>query len=536
MGDFVHLHLHTEYSLLDGATRISTICDKALSLGQDAVAITDHGVMYGAVEFYNTLKSRGIKPIIGCEVYVAARSRFDKDGKVDSSGNHLVLLCKNEEGYRNLSYMVSKSFIEGFYSKPRIDMSLLREYYGGLIALSGCIGGKISQLILSGAIAEAESYAKELFEIFGEDFYLEVQNHGLDDERRAAFGIKTISERLGIPMVATNDVHYLERSDADTQAILMCIQTNNVITDGRPFGFETDEFYFKTTEEMEALFASFKGAVENTVAVAEKCNFDFEFNKLHLPYFTPEGGKTHAEKLREDAYRGFEERASLGRFNFDKSPREVYVERLEYELSVIDKMGFNAYFLIVSDFVAFAKGQDIPVGPGRGSGAGSLVAFCVGITDVDPIAFDLLFERFLNPERVSMPDFDIDFCYNRREEVIDYVKRKYGEDKVAQIVTFGTLAPRAAVRDIGRALGMPYGTVDNIAKLIPRDARSLDQALENKELHSLYISDNDTRKLIDMSRKVEGMPRHASTHAAGVVITEKPTYEYVPLYDRGTYS
>ena len=534
MGEFVHLHLHTEYSLLDGATRISTIADKALSDGQTAVAITDHGVMYGAVEFYNSMKAKGIKPIIGCEVYVAPRGRFFKEGKVDNSGHHLILLCKNEIGYKNLSYMVSESFINGFYSRPRIDMDLLREHHEGLIALSGCVGGYIPQLILAGTLSDAEKYALEMKELFGDDFYLEVQNHGMDDERRVAYALKLISEKCGIPLVATNDVHYLEKSDADIQATLMCVQTNSVITEGRPFGFETDEYYFKTAEEMKRLFAAFPGAVENTVKIAEKCNFDFTFNELHLPDFEPEDGLTHKEKLRLDAYRGFEERAEKGRFDFSKNSREVYIERMEYELSVIDKMGFNAYFLIVSDFVAFAKNNDIPVGPGRGSGAGSLIAFCIGITDVDPIAFDLLFERFLNPERVSMPDFDIDFCYNRREEVIDYVKRKYGEDKVAQIVTFGTLAPRMAVRDVGRALGLPYGKVDTIAKMIPFDAASIDDALSNKDLRKEYIEDSEVRNLIEVSRGVEGMPRHASTHAAGVVITKKPTWEYVPLSYSGT--
>ena len=534
MSKFVHLHLHTEYSLLDGATRISTIADKALSDGQTAVAITDHGVMYGAVEFYNAMKSKGIKPIIGCEVYVAPRGRFLKEGKLDNSGHHLVLLCKNEIGYKNLCYMVSESFINGFYSRPRIDMDLLREHHEGLIALSGCIGGYIPQLILAGTIPDAEKAAIEMKELFGDDFYLEVQNHGMDDERRVSYALKLISEKCNIPLVATNDVHYLEKSDADIQATLMCVQTNNVITEGRPFGFETDEYYFKTAEEMERLFAGFPSAVENTVKIAEKCNFDFTFNELHLPDFEPEDGLTHKEKLRLDAYHGFVERAEKGRFDFTKNPKEVYTERMEYELSVIDKMGFNAYFLIVSDFVAFAKNNDIPVGPGRGSGAGSLVAFCIGITDVDPIAFDLLFERFLNPERVSMPDFDIDFCYNRREEVIDYVKRKYGEDKVAQIVTFGTLAPRMAVRDVGRALGLPYGKVDAIAKMIPFDASSIDDALNNKDLRKEYIEDNEVRNLLEVSRGVEGMPRHASTHAAGVVITKKPTWEYVPLSYSGT--
>ena len=534
MGDFVHLHLHTEYSLLDGATRISTIADKALSDGQTAVAITDHGVMYGAVEFYNSLKAKGIKPIIGCEVYVAPRGRFLKEGKIDNSGHHLILLCKNETGYKNLCYMVSESFINGFYSKPRIDMELLKKHHDGLVALSGCIGGYIPQLILAGTMSDAEKYALEMKELFGDDFYLEVQNHGMDEERRVAYGLKLLSEKCGIPLVATNDVHYLEKSDAEVQATLMCVQTNNVITDGRPFGFETDEYYFKTADEMKALFTAFDGAVENTVKIADKCNFDFTFNQLHLPDFEPSGGLTHKEQLRIDAYRGFAERETKGRFDFSKKSREAYIERMEYELSVIDTMGFNAYFLIVSDFVAFAKNSDIPVGPGRGSGAGSLVAFCIGITDVDPLAFDLLFERFLNPERVSMPDFDIDFCYIRREEVIDYVKRKYGEDKVAQIVTFGTLAPRMAVRDVGRALGMPYSKVDSVAKMIPFDAASIDDALNNKDLRKEYIEDSEVRNLIEMSRGVEGMPRHASTHAAGVVITEKPTWEYVPLSYSGT--
>ena len=535
MGNFVHLHLHTEYSLLDGATRISEIADKAIAEGQTAVAITDHGVMYGAVEFYESLKAKGIKPIIGCEVYVAARSRHLKDGKIDASGHHLILLVKNQIGYKNLCYMVSTSFVDGFYVKPRVDMELLRNNSEGLIALSGCIGGKIPQLILSGSMSEAESYALEMRNIFGDDFYLEVQNHGLDDERKVNYGLKLISEKLGIPMVATNDVHYLNRKDADTQAILMCIQTNNVITDGKPLGFETDEFYFKSESQMRSLFLGYNDVIENTVKIADKCDFDFEFDKLHLPDFNSEDGLSHKDKLRSDAYLGFDKKIKAGIFDFSIHKKQEYIDRLEYELSVIDKMGFNAYYLIVSDFVSFSKKTDIPVGPGRGSGAGSLVAFCIGITDVDPIAFDLLFERFLNPERVSMPDFDIDFCYNRREEVIDYVKRKYGEDKVAQIVTFGTLAARAAVRDVGRALGMPYNRVDTVAKLIPRELNvTIASALESKELRELYDTDSDVHRLIDVSRALEGMPRHASTHAAGVVITKNPTHEYVPLSYSGT--
>ncbi len=534
MGNFVHLHLHTEYSLLDGLTKISSIADKAIADGQTAVAITDHGVMYGAVEFYNALKSKGIKPIIGCEVYVARRSRLLKEGRLDSSGNHLVLLCKNEQGYKNLCYMVSKSFIDGFYSRPRIDMELLAAHHEGLIALSGCVAGKIPQYILSGDMDGAEKAAFELKNIFGEDFYLEIQNHGLDDERKVAYALRMISSKLDIPLVATNDVHYLERSDADVQATLMCIQTGTLVSDGRPFGFETNEFYFKTEKEMRALFTPFKDAVDNTGRIAEKCNFDFKFNELHLPTFTIDDGKTHAEKLRSDAINAFNKKVAEGRFDFKKHTKEEYLERINYELGVIDKMGFNAYFLIVADFVAYAKQSDIPVGPGRGSGAGSLVAYLIGITDVDPLQFDLLFERFLNPERVSMPDFDIDFCYNRREEVIEYVKKKYGDDKVAQIVTFGTLAPRAAVRDTGRALGLSYSKVDTVAKLIPHDVSSLKDALEISEFKQLYLKDPEVQNLVDMSMKLEGMPRHASTHAAGVVITEKPTYEYVPLSYSGT--
>ena len=535
MSGFVHLHLHTEYSLLDGATRIASIADKAAALGQSAVAITDHGTMYGVVEFYNALRAKGIKPIIGCEVYVAARGRLSKEGKQDISGHHLILLCKNEIGYRNLCYMVSESFINGFYSKPRIDMELLRNHHEGLVCLSGCLAGKIPQLILAGSMEEAEHAADEMLDIFGDDFYLEVQNHSIEDERKVAYGLRLISRKLGIPMVATNDVHYLEKSDAELQATLLCIQTGNVMTDGVPFGFETDEFYFKSEDEMRSLFVGFEGAVENTVKIAEKCDFDFEFDRLHLPDFKPEDNLTHADKLRKDAYLGFEKKLADGRFDLTGHTEEEYISRIEYELSVIDKMGFNAYFLIVADFVAYAKSQDIPVGPGRGSGAGSLVAFCIDITDVDPIAFDLLFERFLNPERFSMPDFDIDFCYTRREEVIEYVKRRYGDDKVAQIVTFGTLAARAAVRDVGRALGMPYSRVDMVAKLIPREMNvTVASALENKELKKLYYENEDIQKLLDMSMAVEGMPRHASTHAAGVVITEKPTCEYVPLSYSGT--
>jgi len=535
VGSFVHLHLHTEYSLLDGACRISMIAEKAKREGQTAVAITDHGVMYGAVEFYNALQAEGLHAIIGCEVYVAARSRFSREGRQDASGHHLVLLCKNEIGYKNLCYLVSKSFTEGFYQKPRIDMELLSEHHEGLIALSACLSGRIPSLILAGSMGEAEKYALEMKSLFGEDFYLEVQNHHMDEERRVGHGLRLISEKYAIPLVATNDVHYLEPEDAELQRTLVCVQTGTVVGEDNALGFSTDEYYFRSTEEMQRLFSMYPGAVENTVRIAEKCTFAFTYGKLHFPNFEPSGELTHAEQLAKDAREGLARRIRDGRITFEKHAREEYEARLSYELSVIERMGFCAYFLIVSDFVNYAKSCEIPVGPGRGSGAGSLVAFAIGITDVDPLAFDLLFERFLNPERVSMPDFDIDFCYNRREEVIEYVKYKYGEDKVAQIVTFGTFAARAAVRNVGRALGMPYAAVDTIAKKIPRELDiTIEKALRSKELKDVYEADAEARRLIDFSRRLEGMPRHASTHAAGVVITERPTYEYVPLSNSGT--
>ncbi len=535
MSGFVHLHLHTEYSLLDGATRIADIAEKAIKEGQNAVAITDHGVMYGAVEFYDALTKNGIKPIIGCEVYVAPRSRLLKEGKADSSGYHLILLVKNEIGYKNLCYLVSESFIHGFYQRPRIDMDILSEHAEGLVALSGCLGGKIPSLILSGLMDEAEKSALEMKRLFGDDFYLEIQNHHLDDERKVAFALRTIGEKYDIPLVATNDVHYLEKEDADIQSILMCIQTGNTVSGGTPFGFTTDEYYFRSTEEMKALFGNFPGSIENTQIIADKCNYNFTFGELHLPTFILPQGQTHRDKLREDTAIGFNKRIKEGFIRFSDHTKEEYEDRIRYELSVIDKMGFNAYFLMVSDFVGQAKSMGIPVGPGRGSGAGSLVAYCVGITDIDPVAYDLLFERFLNPERVSMPDFDIDFSDTRREEVIDYVKHRYGEDKVAQIVTFGTMAARAAIRDVGRALDMPYASVDAVAKLVPSGVNvTLDDALKIKEFKELYDRDPSVKKLVDVSMKLEGMPRHASTHAAGVVITENPTHTYVPLSYSGT--
>ncbi len=536
MSSFVHLHLHSEYSLLDGACRIADIPRKAKEMGHTAVAITDHGAMYGAVAFYKACKAEGVRPVIGCEVYLARRSMYDKEREYDAKSYHLVLLCKNETGYCNLSYLVSKAYTDGFYSKPRIDLDLLNHHSEGLIALSACLAGYIPRAILSGDYDKAEEHARLMQTIFGEgNFYLEVQDHGLRDDDTVNRGIRDLSRKTGIPMVATNDVHYLNKTDAEIQAILLCVQTNNVITDGRPIGFETDEFYYKSTEEMEELFADYEGALENTAKIADMCQFDFVFGETKLPRFRPENGMDPSEYLRTLAYRGLEERVADGHIVFDDThPRETYVERMEYELSVIAKMGYSEYFLIVMDFVNHAKGKGIPVGPGRGSGAGSIVAYLIRITDIDSIRFNLLFERFLNPERVSMPDFDIDFCYDRRDEAIEYVRQKYGEDHTAQIITFGTLAARAAVKDVGRALGMTIPEVDAVSRLIPRELNiTLDKALEGKDLRELYDDDPKVKRLVDTAKALEGMPRHASTHAAGVVITEHPVTSYVPVATNG---
>lgn len=530
MGTFTHLHLHSEYSLLDGACRISALPKAAKQAGHTAVALTDHGVLYGAVRFYKACVAEGIKPIIGCEVYVARRTRFDKDGKRDSSGHHLVLLVKNDEGYRNLIQMVSLGFTEGFYSRPRIDKDLLRAHSEGLVALSGCVAGEIPQKILEGDLAGAKAAALELRDIFEPDsFYLEIQNHGIPEEKTVREAIRDISLETGIPMVATNDVHYIRRADSEMQAVLMCIQTGNVLSDGRPMGFERDEFYYKSTVEMEQLFRGFDGAIENTERIEKMCDFSFSFGKFQLPVFPTKNTTPEAELLRL-ATEGFSRLKAEGRLDFSTHSEQNYLDRMSYELSVIHEMGFDEYYLIVRDFVSYAKENDIPVGPGRGSGAGSLVAFFVGITDVDSLKYNLLFERFLNPERISMPDFDIDFCYSRRDEVIDYVKRRYGVDHVAQIVTFGTLAARAAVRDVGRVLGMSYKDVDEIAKSIPHALGiTIRDALGSKELREKYDASENVRRLLDISMEIEGMPRHASTHAAGVVITEHPVSYYVPL-------
>ena len=494
------------------------------ALGQTAVAITDHGVMYGCVDFYKAAKKAGVKPIIGCEVYVATRTRFDKVNRIDGS-NHLVLLCKNETGYKNLIKMVSAGFTEGFYNKPRVDHELLEEYHEGLICLSACLAGEIPQALLAGDYEKAKNLARYYEDLFGKgNYYIEIQDHGLDEQRTVLPLLVRLSRETGIPLVATNDAHYLEKEDSRMQHILICIQTNKTVNDDDVLEFGTDEFYVKSTDEMYELFSAWPEACENTNRIAEMCSFDFEFGVTKLPYFVAPDGMDNKEyfvKLCRDGL--------LRRYGADV-PEDIRA-RLDYEISIIDRMGYINYYLIVFDFINYAKSQGIPVGPGRGSGAGSLAAYCVGITNIDPIKYNLLFERFLNPERVSMPDFDIDFCYERRQEVIDYVIRKYGADHVAQIVTFGTMAARAAIRDVGRVLDMPYGTVDGIAKLVPMEPKmTLTKALSiSRELKARYDADPQVKELIDMSLKLEGMPRHASTHAAGVVITREAADEYVPL-------
>ena len=527
---FVHLHLHTEFSLLDGACRIKKLVERVKDLGQEAVAITDHGVMYGVIDFYRACKAAGLKPIIGCEVYVAprGRTRFQKVHEYDADSRHLVLLCRNEEGYRNLSYMVSQAFLEGFYIKPRIDMDLLREHCKGLIACSACLGGELPKLLLAGEYDQAKAVALEMRELFGEDgYYLELQDHGIPAQKQVNAGLIRLHEETGIPLIATNDAHYLRREDAEMQDILMCIQMGKTLDDPGRMKFETQEFYVKSEEEMAALFPDHPEALENTAKIAKLCNVEFEFGKYHLPHFQlPEGYTSGEEYFEKLCWDGFARR-------YPDQPEE-YRKQLRYEMDMIRKIGFVDYFLIVSDFIAFAKGNDIPVGPGRGSAAGSMVSYCLNITDLDPMKYNLYFERFLYPERVSMPDIDIDFCIRRRQEVIDYVNRKYGADHVAQIVTFGTMAARGSVRDVGRVLNYPYAEVDAIAKLIPSGPGALHITLEeslklSKQLKDAYDGDPKVKKLIDTAMAIEGMPRNTSTHAAGVVITSRPVCDYVPL-------
>ncbi len=532
MDGFVHLHLHSEYSLLDGACRIAEIPKRAKECGQEAVALTDHGVMYGAVSFYNACREAGIKPILGCEVYVATKSRFEKASGREDYADHLVLLCENETGYRNLCQMVSLGFTEGFYNRPRVDDELLRRYGEGLIALSACLGGRIPKLLSKGDYAGAKEAALRYRDLFGKNnFYIEIQNHELAEERSVLPMLVELAKECSISLVATNDCHYVHRKDAQTQAILMCIQTGKTVDEGRPAAFATDEFYMKDTQEMSLLFRAHPEAVENTCRIAERCSVELDFSTTYLPKYPLPAGKSAMEHLTELAARGFSDRVEKGHIVFDgRFGAKEYTERMEYELSVIGKMGYEDYFLIVGDYVGFARGRDIPVGPGRGSGAGSLVAYSLGITDVDPLRFDLLFERFLNPERVSMPDIDIDFCYNRRDEVISYVAEKYGKDHVSQIITFGTLAARASIRDVGRALGMSYADVDVVARAVPQELNiTISMALKMPELKKLYEGSEQVRLLVDTAMALEGMPRNVSVHAAGIVITDRPVADYVPL-------
>ena len=521
---FTHLHVHTEFSLLDGACRIDRMFDHLKAMGQTACAITDHGVMYGCVAFFDAAKAAGIKPIIGCEVYVATRTRFDKVNRIDGN-SHLILLCKNETGYKNLIKMVSAGFLEGFYSKPRIDKDLLEQHHEGLICLSACLAGEVPKAILAGDYERAKNTALYYRDLFGEgNYYIELQDHGLEEDRVVLPQLIRLARETGIPMVATNDAHYITKEDSKMQSILLCIQTGKTIADADRMEFQTDEFYLKSADEMYDLFSMVPEACENTNKIAEQCNFEFTFGETKLPYFRAPDGMENQAYFEKLCWEGLERR-------YPGKVTDALRERLSYEINVVKKMGYTNYYLIVYDFINYAKSRDIPVGPGRGSGAGSLAAYCVGITDIDPIRYSLIFERFLNPERVSMPDFDVDFCYERRQEVIDYVNEKYGRDHVAQIVTFGTMAARAAVRDVGRVMGMAYQDVDKVAKLIPMELKmTLQKALEvSPDLKTMYEADPQVHELIDTSLKVEGMPRHASTHAAGVVITREPATEYVPL-------
>ncbi len=521
---FTHLHVHTEYSLLDGSSKITEIVKQAKALGMENLAITDHGAMYGVIDFYKECKAQGIHPVIGCEVYVAERSRFQKEGRSDAEYYHLVLLAETQQGYENLIKMVSLGFIEGFYYKPRIDLDLLRENHEGIIALSACLAGAVPRALIGSGYEKAKEVALEYAEIMGEgNFYLELQDHGIPEQAQVNQQLLRMSRETGLPLVATNDVHYTYKEDAAAHDILLCIQTGKKVDDQDRMRYEGGQFYLKSPEEMAELFPYAPQAIANTEEIARRCQVEFKFHELKLPAYDVPQGYDARGYLRMLCEKGLSER-------YAQETPELR-ERLEYELGVIEKMGYIDYFLIVWDFINYAKSQGIMVGPGRGSAAGSVVAYCLRITDIEPTQYSLIFERFLNPERVSMPDIDVDFCYRRRQEVIEYVTRKYGADRVSQIITFGTMAARLVIRDVGRALDMPYGEVDKIAKMIPRDlGMTIDKALEvNPELAGLYKSDERIKKLIDMSLRLEGLPRHASTHAAGVVISKRPVMDYVPL-------
>lgn len=522
---FVHLHVHTEYSLLDGAGRVENLLDKAKELGMKALAITDHGSMFGVVNFYKQAVKRNIKPIIGCEIYVAMRTIADRDPRLDSDQYHLVLLAKNNTGYKNLMKIVSTGYLDGFYYKPRVDITVLSKYAEGLICLSGCIGGETQQRLLEGNYEKARDTALLYRDIFGQgNYYLEIQDQGLEEQKKIIPDIIRLSRETGIPLAATNDIHYTNKEDWEFHDILLCIQTGKTTDQEDRLKFPNHEFYLKSQHEMRELFPEVPEAIDNTVNIAGQCNVELDFGTIHLPYFGLPQGCTADSYLKELAYKGFEERYPH---------RDTQMkERLEYELDIIKAMGYSHYFLIVWDFIKYAREKKIMVGPGRGSAAGSLVSYCLRITDIDPLRHNLIFERFLNPDRITMPDIDIDFCFERREEVIDYVVQKYGADRVAQIITFGTMAARGAIRDVGRAINMPYGEVDAIAKQIPMELGiTIDRALEvNTGLNDMYRQDDRVKYLIDMARAVEGLPRHASTHAAGVVISKEPIGEYVPLY------
>ena len=528
MSDFVHLHIHSEFSLLDGANRIKDLPVRAKELGMKAMAITDHGVMYGVIDFYKACKKEGIKPIIGCEVYVAPRSRLNKEPNIDNKYNHLILLAKDNQGYKNLSKLVSIGFTEGYYYKPRIDLEVLEKYHEGLICLSGCLAGSVNQALLNGQNEKAEEIALWHKKVFGEDYYIEIQNNGIKEQVLANQKLIQLARKLDIPIVATNDAHYLKKEDAYNHEILLCIQTGKRMSDEDRMKFDTDELYVKSPQEMSDYFSAFPDAIENTVKIADKCNVEFEFGHTILPnYDVPPQYPTHYDFLKELCDKGLKNR-------YGEHPSDEVLKRAEYEIGIIKKMGYVDYYLIVWDFIHYAKSQGIPVGPGRGSGAGSILAYAIEITDIDPMKYGLLFERFLNPERISMPDFDVDFCYERRQEVIDYVSEKYGHDHVSQIITFGTMAAKMVIRDVARVLDYPYADADKLAKMIPNEIHiTIKKALEqNKELEEAYENDEQVHKILDIAMALEGMPRQASTHACGVVITKEPVDTYVPLYVR----
>jgi DNA polymerase-3 subunit alpha len=526
--DFVHLHVHSEYSLLDGASRLQNLVQMAVEYEMPSIALTDHGVMYGVIDFYKLAKKAGINPVLGCEVYMAPRTRFDKEAHIDDTLNHLVLLAENEQGYKNLLSIVSNAYLDGFYYKPRADRELLAQNNKGIIALSACMAGEIPRLILDGDYEKARNVACEYREIFGRDnYFLEMMDHHLPEQRMVNEALRKLSQETGIPLVVTNDAHYLRREDARIHDVLLCIQTGKTLQDENRLRFTGQEFYLKSPQEMASLFPNDLDALRRTREIADRCHVEFDFSEMHLPEFQVPAEYDLDSYLRKLCEEGISKR-------YPDGVSQEAKERLAYELRVIQHMGFSGYFLIVQDFVNWARTREVPVGPGRGSAAGSLVAYSLGITNIDPLKYGLLFERFLNPDRVSMPDIDIDFCYERREEVIDYVISKYGDDHVAQIITFGTMMARAAIRDVGRVLNLPLSEVDRIAKLVPEELGvTLEKAVQTPELKQLYDSDPEVKQLLDLAQGIEGMPRHASTHAAGIVISSEPLVNFLPLQKNG---